>query len=70
MKKNDDINFLRASLNDEITLPESLSEENIASLVAGEKIRRNKQKIYQLNSFIISNSFIPIFYLLNMIYNC
>ncbi len=47
MKKNDDINFLRASLNDEITLPESLSEENIASLVAGEKIRRNNKGTFR-----------------------
>lgn len=45
MKNTEDINFLRNSVKDEVTVPESLSKENITELVSGEKAGKSKKGV-------------------------
>lgn len=50
MKNTDDINFLRNSVKEDISLPESLSKESIVSLITEEK--QNKTKKGTLRRFV------------------
>ena len=45
LNENESLSFLRETLDGEVTLPESLSRENIVSLVSGEKIKRRRSGI-------------------------
>ena len=42
MENKEDINFLRNSVKDDITVPQALSKENITELVSSERVSRRK----------------------------
>lgn len=45
MKNREDIEFLRSSISDDISVPESLSPENITSLVKSEGVKKSKRGV-------------------------